>query len=332
VHFGLPTHQVHETLKAFYEYLWMVAPLVLLVASGGGYWLSRRALAPVDRLAKTARDISGASLSRRLETLHTGDELQRLSDTLNEMLDRIEAAFRRITEFTADASHELRTPVSLIRTEAELALRHSRTAEEYHAALEHILAESERTTILLEQLLALARTDSGRESLEVRPFDLRGLLEQAAAAWESVLRARQMEFSTSFPPEELPFLGDEPALRRVLDILLDNALKYSPQPGRVSLNLTRDVHRATIQVTDSGIGIPHEERQKIFERFYRVDKARSRSMGGAGLGLSIARWIVQQHGGTIEVRSTPGEGSVFEVILPLSKQPSSANQLTIAAT
>jgi heavy metal sensor kinase len=318
VHFGLSARQVRETLEAFQEYLWMVAPLVLLLAAGVGYWLSRRALAPVDQLTRTARMVSGSNLSGRLEKLHTGDELQRLSDTLNEMLDRIEAAFRRVSQFTADASHELRTPVSLIRTEAELTLRRSRDPEEYRAALEHIQAETERTTRLLEQLLALARADSGRETLEIGPLDPRILVQRVADTWEGVVRARGLEFSAEITPDEVSVLGDESALRRVLEILLDNALKYSAEVGRIRLTLARTGERAIISVEDQGVGIPAEEQEKIFERFYRVDKARSRTLGGSGLGLSIARWIVQQHGGAIRVKSKVGEGSVFEVAIPLS--------------
>src|SRR6202041_3190912 len=161
----------------------LFAPLLLLAAATGGYWLSRRALSPVDALVRTARDIGGDNLNHRLQKLATGDELQRLSDTLNEMLDRIESAFRRITEFTADASHELRTPVSLIRTEAELALRRSRGEAEYKESLRHILLEAERTTTLIEQLLALARSDSGEEALHMQPVDFGEMLRGVVEAW-----------------------------------------------------------------------------------------------------------------------------------------------------
>src|SRR6202007_2736263 len=171
-------HEEVETLERFRSYLVMFAPLLLLASGGLGYWLSRLALAPVDALTPTARTITGQTLSSRLEQLHTGDELQRLSDTLNEMLARIETAFTRITEFTADASHELRTPISLIRTEAELALRRSRNEGEYREALRHILLKAERTTSLIEELLALARADSGRQALNIQAIDLRGTLQE----------------------------------------------------------------------------------------------------------------------------------------------------------
>src|SRR5208282_5035542 len=180
---GVPTDQILATLSLFRRYLLMLAPLLLLVAASGGYWLSRKALSPVDAITRTARNISGSNLGDRLEKLTTGDELQRLSDTLNEMLARIENAFLRVTRFTADASHELRTPISLIRTEAELALRRSRGEAEYKEALRHILLEAERTTGLIEQLLSLARADSGRETLHMQPVDVRETVRNVVNGW-----------------------------------------------------------------------------------------------------------------------------------------------------
>jgi heavy metal sensor kinase len=313
---GLPADDAFGTLRLFRSYLFLFAPLLLLIAAGGGYWRSRRALAPVYALVRTARDVSGTNLSTRLEKLQTGDELQRLSDTLNEMLDRIEAAFSRVTQFTADASHELRTPVSLIRTEAELSLRRSRSQTEYQDSLRHILLESERTTALIEQLLSLARADSGRETLQVQPVDLSTVLQGVADAWKQVAAIRDLRFSTNLPHSDAWVAGDENLLRRVADILLDNAFKYTLAPGSVSLSLEAHEHSAAITIQDSGIGIPQDEQAKIFERFYRVDKSRTRAQGGNGLGLSIAQWIVSQHHGSIAVESRPGEGSIFRVELP----------------
>ena len=315
---GLVTHDVLKTLSRFRLYLLMFAPLLLLVAAGGGYWLSRRALSPVDALVRTARSITGTTLSSRLEKLNTGDELQRLSDTLNEMLDRIELAFRRVTQFTADASHELRTPISLVRTEAELALRRSRGESEYKEALRHILMEAERTTSLIEELLALARADAGRETLNLHPVDVREILREVVEGWRRVAKISNLQFSDSIEARESLVLADEAALRRAIDILLDNAFKYTPSPGTVHLSLEQQNDKVVITVRDTGVGIAAEEQGKVFERFYRVDKARSRDMGGAGLGLSIAQWIVQQHAGKIEVESSLGKGSIFRVELPLT--------------
>ncbi len=321
VEMGAPADDAVETLHDFRSYLLMFAPLLLLVAAGGGYWLSRRALSPVDALVRTAREVSGTNLSRRLQKLETGDELQRLSDTLNEMLDRIEAAFQRITQFTADASHELRTPVSLIRTEAELALRRSRGEAEYKESLRHILLEAERTTALIEQLLSMARADSGRETLHFEPVDLRQTLRRVVDGWQQVATIRNLQFSASLDAPDFSVMGDETLLRRLADILLDNAFKYTPSPGSVHLSLEGQGESAVIKVQDSGVGIVEEEQGKIFERFYRVDKARSRAQGGAGLGLAIARWIVTQHGGSIQVESQPGQGSTFRVELPMTAAP-----------
>ncbi|HYM76246.1 MAG TPA: heavy metal sensor histidine kinase [Candidatus Dormibacteraeota bacterium] len=321
VEMGIPADDAVATLHLFRSYLWMFAPLLLMVAAGGGYWMSRRALSPVDALVRTARDVSGANLNSRLQKLTTGDELQRLSDTLNEMLDRIETAFLRVTQFTADASHELRTPVSLIRTEAELALRRSRGEAEYKESLRHILLEAERTTALIEQLLALARADSGREALHMQPVDLRPTLRSVIESWQQVATIRDLQFSTNIGDQTAFVMGDETLLRRLLDILLDNAFKYTPSPGSVRLLLEQRGDSVSITVKDSGVGIAPEDQDKIFERFYRVDKARSRAQGGSGLGLSIARWIVTQHRGSITVESRPGEGATFCAEFPKIAAP-----------
>jgi len=328
VEMGVPTDDAVKSLSLFRTYLLMFAPLLLLIAAAGGHWLSRRALSPVDALVRTAREVSGASLHSRLQKLDTGDELQRLSDTLNEMLDRIEASFQRITEFTADASHELRTPVSLIRTEAELALRRSRGEVEYKESLRHILLEAERTTALIEQLLSLARADSGRETLHMQPVDLSAMLRGVVESWRQMADIRNLQFSASIAAEDSFVMGDEAALRRVADILLDNAFKYTAPSGSVQLSLEKKGgDRVVMTVRDSGIGIADEDRDKIFERFYRVDKARSREQGGAGLGLAIAQWIVAQHHGSIAVESKPGQGSVFRLEFPAIALPAPNPQL-----
>ena len=324
VEMGVPADDAIGTLHLFRFYLLMFAPVLLLVAAGVGYWMSRRALSPVDALVRTAREVSGANLSSRLQKLETGDELQRLSDTLNEMLDRIEQAFQRVTQFTADASHELRTPVSLIRTEAELALRRSRGEAEYKESLRHILLEAERTTALIEQLLALARADSGRETLHLQAVDLPEILRGIVESWQQVATIRDLQFSAKIDQDDAFVLADETLLHRLIDILLDNAFQYTPSPGSVSLLLEQGEETITIAVQDSGVGIPEDEQHKIFERFYRVDQARSRGRGGTGLGLSIAHWIVTQHHGSIRVDSQPGHGATFRVELPKITTPAKA--------
>ena len=319
---GVPIDDMAQTLASFRRYLVMFAPVILLIASAVGYWVSARALSPVDSLTRTARTISGSNLSRRLEPLHTGDELQRLSDTLNEMLSRIETAFLRITQFTADASHELRTPISLIRTEAEVTLRRSRTEEEYRDALFHILMEAETTTSMVEKLLSLARADSGQNTLDMRSVDLRETVLRVANEWRAVARSKALGLTETVTAGDLRIEGDKLALQQVLNILLDNAVKYTPGPGMIHLSVEGRGDKAVLRVSDSGIGIAHEDQARIFERFYRADQARSRELGGAGLGLAIAHWIVLQHQGSIEVESESGKGSVFVVELPLQPTPS----------
>jgi two-component system, OmpR family, heavy metal sensor histidine kinase CusS len=321
VEVGLRADEEVETLRQFQSLLLLFAPALLLIAAGVGYWMSRRALTPVDELVRTAREVSGSNLSSRVQKLETGDELQRLSDTLNQMLDRIEASFQRVTQFTADASHELRTPVSLIRTEAELALRRSRTGDEYQEALRHILLEAERTSTLIEELLSLARAESGRESMQMKPVDLSQMLRGFVDGWQHVAAIRKLQFSAEIEKQPSFVMADETLFRRVIDILLDNAFKYTPSPGSVALRLEFHGENLAILVQDSGVGIPKEEQSKIFERFYRVDKARSRAEGGAGLGLAIAQWIVTQHHGSITVESTPSRGATFRVELPRIAAP-----------
>ncbi len=317
---GVPTDQIIATLSLFRRYLLMLAPLLLFAAASGGYWLSRKALRPVDAIARTARSIGGGNLGDRLEKIATGDELQRLSDTLNEMLARIESSFLRVTQFTADASHELRTPISLIRTEAEIALRKSRGDAEYREALRHILLEAEKTSSLVEELLTLARADSGRENLHLTFLDLRSVIAETASEWRQLVESRNLQFTQAIADCELPVLVDRRTMQRLLAILLDNAVKYTPPPGIVELLLEARDEKAVITVRDSGIGIATEDQTRIFERFYRVDKARSRELGGAGIGLAIADWIVQQHRGSVTVQSSIGNGSTFYVELPLQSK------------
>jgi heavy metal sensor kinase len=318
---GLPLDPVNQTLFLFRRYLLMFAPLLLLAAASVGFWLSGKALSPVDAITRTAHRINATNLNERLEKLATGDELQRLSDTLNQMLERIEQGFIRVTQFTADASHELRTPISLIRTEAEIALRRSRGEGEYREALRHILLEAERTSGLVEELLALARADSGGETLRIAPIDLSAMVRKVSEQWQDLMATRGIAFTCEVDCDQIAILGDRNALQRLMNVLLDNAMKYTPAPGTVDLGLESSGSSVVIRVRDSGIGIAGEEQHKIFERFYRVDKARSRDLKGAGIGLAIAQWIVQQHQGSIAVQSSPGKGSTFLVTLPLQAEP-----------
>jgi signal transduction histidine kinase len=233
------------------------------------------------------------------------------------MLDRLESAFRKIAQFTADASHELRTPMALIRTTAELALRKTRPSAEYEHALQQILTESERTTELIDKLLTLARADAGQAGAKLAPLDLKSALAETVEAGQKLAEASGLKLEIETPDLACPILGDLNMLRRLVMLLLDNAVKYTPPPGTIRVSLERHGSFAILAVRDTGMGIAAEDLPHIFERFYRADKARGR-VGGAGLGLAIAKWIVGQHRGEIRVESVPGQGSTFRVYVPLA--------------
>lgn len=319
VQIGMPIHEYYEMLDHFTWTTLLASPVLLLLASLGGYWMSRRALAPVDQITTAAAEIEAQNLSRRLRLAGTGDELDRLSETLNTMLGRLEASFRHMAQFTADASHELRTPVAIIRMTAEVTRGKPRTPEQYCEALDRILAESERTTGLIEDLMALARADAGSDGIVLEPTDLAEVLRERCGEVQVLANAAGVHLSVSLP-SGCKVLGEANMLGRLFLILLDNAIRYTPAPGVVSVSLELDhMNGAAVgTVLDSGIGISPEDLPHIFERFYRAAKDRSRETGGTGLGLSIAQSITQLHGGEITVKSMPGAGSTFQVRLPLA--------------
>ncbi len=308
----------YEALNHFALLLFISIPTLLVCAAAGGYWISTRALAPVDLITQTARTISAQNLSSRLIVPNTGDELQRLSETLNGMLERLEAAFKKITQFTADASHELRTPVAVMRTRAELSLRKARSADEYRDVIAEVLAELEKTSGLIEQLMFLARADSGAETLHFSATNVAEVLREACHQGSALAEAKQVAFQEQIPGGSMWIQGDASSLRRLFLILIDNAVKYTPASGQVEVSLRQNDGYAVAQVSDTGIGIADADLPNVFERFYRADKARTRESGGVGLGLSIGRWIAEVHAGTIEVHSAPGRGSIFQIRLPLA--------------
>jgi heavy metal sensor kinase len=312
-----PLDDFYSALHRFATLLVVSIPILLLGAAAGGYWISRRALSPVDQITQTARSISVQNLSSRLTVPQTGDELQRLSETLNSMLERLDAAFKKIIQFTADASHELRTPVAVMRTRTELSLRKPRSAEEYREALTQVHCELERTSELVEKLMLLARADYGVEALQLATEDLREIVREVCSQGKTLSEAKDIKFREQVPEQPVWVKADAHALRRLFLILIDNAIKYTPKGGRVDVVVGQENGFAIGEIRDTGIGIAPEDLTNVFERFYRADKARSRESGGVGLGLSIGRWIAEAHGGTIEVDSSLGGGSIFKLRFPL---------------
>ena len=284
-------------------------------------------MAPVNRIIQSAKEVGVQSLSRRLELPRAKDELRRLTETLNAMLDRIESSVKRITQFTADASHDLRTPLSLIRTNAELALRRQRSESEYRTALSRILAASEESAQLIEHLLTLARADAGATQLNLELAPLLPVLQDVCQQARLWAQAKGIDFRDPLSTEPLALRMDAPAMQRLLLTLLDNAVKYTPAGGTVRLRAYADERHAIVEIADSGIGIADSDLPHIFERFYRADQARSREVPGSGLGLAIARWIADAHNATIDVESSLGNGALFRMRVPLAGPGTSAQAL-----
>jgi heavy metal sensor kinase len=308
---------LYAVLRGFRENALLALPFVLLAAGTGGYWLSGRAMKPVHDITSTAHGISEQNLSQRLEIPAASDELRQLSETLNEMLARLDAAFTKIVRFTADASHELRTPIATIRTTAEVILQRPRTVVEYEEMVRQILAESEFTSELIENLLTLARADANPAQLELSSVDARNVVQEIIPGSEIRASHLGLQWSVSITSQEILVLAERQSVKRLLLILVDNAIKYTPRGGSVTLTLRSTATQAVFEVIDSGIGIAPEDLPHIFERFYRASNARYVNSDGSGLGLAIAQWIANAHHGTVEALSVSGERTTFRLTLPL---------------
>ncbi len=312
---GKPPIEIQSVLGTVNSIFWASALAGVVLAAIGGLFFANRALNPVLRIAGTAEDIGVSNLNRRIE-IHSEDEIGRLASTLNRMIDRLEAAFNRERQFAADASHELRTPLSVIQAEASLALEQERSAEEYRKSLKIVSEEVDYMSTVLGNLLLMIRNEQGREPLRLQTVNLADLLKSICAGFEAP--AREKNLSLVFEePKAIILQGDQFRLKQALSNIIDNAVRYTPAGGRVVVSAHQEGEWAVTTVSDTGIGIPEDLVTRIFERFYRVDQAKSRSRGGAGLGLAIAKHAVDAHGGRIEVNSAVGKGSTFKVFLPL---------------
>ncbi len=343
---------VNAALRTFLLVGAILLPAVTLLAGAGGFLLARRALRPVDVMTTSVRRIEAAHLDGRIADPGSEDELGRLARTMNDMLDRLEGAFAEVRRFTADASHELRTPLTILKGEVEVALRTPRDPEEYRKVLESCLEEANRMTRMVDNLLTLTRADAGQLSLERRPVEIGTLLARVVARGRPLGQGRGVAVSlTEGRPATV--LGDPDRLEQVFVNLVDNGVKYTPAGGRVTVrwrlaphgvggrgsgvgesrpplppipdprpltpgNAAAPAGRIVVDVEDTGIGISAADREQVFRRFYRVDRARSRAEGGSGLGLAIVESIAEAHGGTVAVESSLGHGSTFTVTLPLA--------------
>lgn len=294
-------------------------PIAVLLSAFGGYWLARKSLEPVVVISQTVETITSSSLERRVPVQNPGDELGLLAQTFNRLLERIELAFGQQRRFMADASHELRTPVSVAHTAADVTLdQPQRTEEEYREALQIINSQLRRLMRVVEDMFLLARADSGAAPLRWGKFYLDELLADTAKAARVLAEKNGVQVNVE-PMEESLCCADESLVRQMVMILLDNAVKYSQTAGQVTIRLGKSGSNYTIQVEDKGPGIPPESQPRIFDRFYRVDAARSRASGtsgGAGLGLSIARWVAEAHKGKLTLVSSDHSGTIFLAVLP----------------
>ena len=312
---GIALNKSMVLVASFRNSLLLLAPVVILLAAVGGHVMSRKALTPVAMLANEARLINDRNLDIRLPVPEANDEISDLSRTLNQMLERIDKAFTSVRTFTGNASHELRTPIALLRTEIEVALYRPRDGEEYRAILLRLHAETVRMTTLVENLLSLARADGGAEALTLAPIQVNAIFRQLGSAWNPAMKNAMLDFHVETPDENLFVLGDKQGVSRLLSILLENSSKYTPPRGAVGLRVAAQGDRITLSVADTGIGIAPEHTERIFDRFYRASSAGACVPEGSGLGLSLARWIAERHGTQLCVQSTVGKGSCFSFSL-----------------
>jgi len=321
---ALSLHELARTQKKNRRALTLIVPGGIVATTLIGAWLARRALRPIDKVTSAARRIRATSLHERIEQRDVDDELGRLIDTLNDLLARLEANFLQISRFSADVSHELRTPLTIIQGEAEVALRSGATSEEKQQALEVVLDEARRMSQLVKNLLALARLETGqlRPQLVHTPF--RPIVEDLAEEAHVMAERKGITLSVDLVGDA-DVLGDAVLLHQLGYNLIDNAVKYTSDGGRIDLIFRDEGSRVQFAVRDTGIGIDNVEVERIFDRFFRSDKARSHGDGGSGLGLSLVKQIVEIHHGSVHVRSNPGEGSEFIVILPTEAESRASN-------
>ncbi len=313
---GMSLESMYVTRRRFVTIALSMLPIALLFAGGGGWLLARRALRPVENMTIAADRISAEALSDRLQETGTGDELDRLAKTLNRMLGRLDTAFIQIRRFSADASHELQTPLTILKGELEVALRSPRSPEEYQQTLLSALEEIDRIAFLVDGLLLLARADAGVLRMDRKPVNLAALLKEIYNQAKVLADARHITLELE-ETQAFSVSGDPERLRRLLLNLVDNGIKYTPEGGRVMISLTKDQQFGSLRIADTGIGIPQNEQDQVFQPFYRTAEAKMHDKGGVGLGLSIAKSIAEAHGGKINIESTPGHGTVFTVLLPL---------------
>ena len=317
--FAYNTTGAFDSLGSLVVILISAVPVAMVLAVLGGYFLAVRALAPIKEITRKARQISAENLNERLPVINPHDEFGHLAQTFNETLTRLDGSFDRLRRFTADASHELRTPLTSIRSVGEVALSGSAGDNSCREAIGSMLEETGRLTHLVDSLLALARLDSRKIELTFEPLDVNRLIAEVVEELHVLAEDKKQMVALEESPSFV-ISGDRATLRQALSNVIHNSIRYTQDGGDIHIRVKNMDLRLCICVEDNGPGVPEPERAKVFERFYRVDKARSRMKGGTGLGLSIAKWAVEAHGGSIEFCGRTEPGSCCQIILPLSGQ------------
>jgi len=326
--------EVEDALNTLFIILIITVPLALMVAILGGQFLAHKALKPVDNITQTARMITSQNLNQRITPPKVKDEISRLIETFNGMISRLDQSFRQIKQFSSDASHELKTPLTILKGEVEVMLRKERTPQEYQQTLKSNLEEVNRMSQIVEDLLILSKADTGEIRLNKEDINLTEILNEVVTQMDMLAKSKRLHLFTSNHHQDIRIFGDALRMRELFINLIENGIKYSEEGGSIQITLQKEYltpvrnqsdwgerekgEFVKIIVSDTGIGIAKEDQERIFNRFFRVDKARSREQGGSGLGLSICKWIVEAHQGEIKVESELGKGSFFIIKLPLS--------------
>lgn len=310
-----PLSEIDATLRRLFAAMLYALPLVLVISVWTGWFIAGRSLRPVDEITRLARQITASNLEQRLPRAQNNDEIGRLIDTLNEMIARLESSFSQVRQFTSDASHELKTPLAILMGELEIALRRPMTIEEYKATVASCLEEVERLTHVVQGLLELSRAETGQSVIDRKPVRLSTLVADVCDDVMLIAESKHVQLTTDIQLD-LQIIGDKVRLHQAILNVVENAVKYTPSAGAVRVELRKVEDEIRLLVSDTGIGIAAEHIPFLFDRFYRVDKARSKNIHGTGLGLAIVKWIVDVHNGTIKVVSTEGAGTTMQITFP----------------
>ncbi|NOY78460.1 MAG: HAMP domain-containing protein [Calditrichaeota bacterium] len=314
---GMSLESIQRPVSRLRMALLLFVPILLILAGFGGWFLAGKSLRPLKDLTQRAQTITVHRLNQPLAISGAGQEIQELIDVFNEMIRRLDTSFRQIKQFTADASHELRTPLTVIKGESEVALRADRKPEAYKETLRRILEEADYMARIVESLLFLSRIDAGQLHLKMEPVNLLDVAERVVAELSFLARQKNIRLIARFDQSAV-IIGDAERLEQVIKNLVDNSLKYTEPGGEVVIDVSRTGDHVILSVSDTGMGIPTSDLPHVFDRFYRVDKSRSRKIGGSGLGLSIVKWIVDAHKAQIDIQSEEGSGTTVRVVFPAS--------------